>query len=96
MVINNYIWYNRRRNQLLLQDGGTVIVGGSNPTPSPTAPPSIQIAFSVSTILNGIIDNDVSTVPFDTDTTVRVYAEVESEDQVTEFWCIISWPYSRW
>ena len=76
----------KRSNFLLLQDGRTVIIVGSNPTPCPTARAPIEISFSVSTITNGVINNDVSTIAFDTDTKVRVYAEVEeSEDQIAEF-----------
>ena len=80
-------WSTRRRNSLLSQDGGrTVIIVGSNPTSSLAAPPPIEISFSVSTITNSVINNDVSPIPFDTDTQVRVYAEVEeSENQIAEF-----------
>ena len=70
----------------LLQDGGTVIISGLNQTPSETGPPIIEIVLSVSTILHGIINNGVSVVAFDTDTTVCVYGEVEeAEDQIAEF-----------
>ena len=73
-------------NRLLLRDGdGTVIIGGSSPTPSPATQASIEIAVSVFSITNHGINNEVSTIPFDTDTTVLVYAEVaEPEDQIAE------------
>ena len=62
-------------NGFLSQDCGTVIIGGSNPT-------SIEIAFSVYIILNVQLlttcnwQYDLLSVPFDADTTARVYAEV--------------------
>ena len=69
----------RRRNSLLFQDGGgTVIIVGSNPT----APPPIEISCSVSTSTNGVINNDVSTIPFDTDTKVRACAEAEESEDI--------------
>ena len=82
-------------NRLLLQTGdGTVIIGGSNPMPSLTEHTSIEVAFSVVTITNDVINNDVSTIPFDTNTTVqiRVHAEVEeSEDQITKLLVHFRW-----
>ena len=69
------------QQEYALQDGD----GGSSLTTSPTAHPSIEIAFKAFTITNDAINNDVSTIPLDTDTRVRVYSKVEaSEDQIVE------------